>query len=151
MHGIKQRRYLRVSEKIMTNKIVSVIGNIAMFFVFNGICRYNACYFPKSLFKKYIIIKNEVVKRLLIGESVGRDKIVDYYDSNKLSIVGLMAYLTLGIANFLKLFLKIMIIFDYKGLGKLESIYVNVDNVFAALLVLYFILLFINDFIFWDK
>jgi hypothetical protein len=69
---------------IITNKTVGIIGNIVMFFLFNGICRYNSCYFPQSLCKKYIIIKNEVLKILLIGESVGRNKVVDFRDSNKL-------------------------------------------------------------------
>ena len=62
-----------------------------------------------------------------------------------------MAYLTFAPANFLKLLLEIMMVFDYKGTGELEKIYINVDNVFAALLILYFILFFIHDFIFWDK
>lgn len=129
----------------MMEKIILVICYILMFFVFNGmICRYNACYFPESLFKKYIIIKNQIVKTLLIGKAVGRNRIVDYHDENKLPVVGLISYVTFAPLNLLNSILKIMALFNYNGIANLKKIALNVENMLTALGLLYFIIFFIN-------
>ncbi|EKQ50983.1 MULTISPECIES: hypothetical protein [unclassified Clostridium] len=128
----------------MLNKIILIICDTFMFFLFNGICRYNACYFRESLFNKYIIIENAVIKTLLIGKGVGRNRFVADSDANKLPIIGLMSYVTLAPTNLLKLILEIMMIFNYKGITNLKEIYQKVDYIFGMFLCLYLILLFIN-------
>lgn len=79
-----------------------------------------------------VIIKNEVVKTLLIGEAVGRNRVVDYRDESKLSIVGLMAYVTFAPVNLINSILKIMIVFNYSGIANIEKISLNVENILTV-------------------
>jgi hypothetical protein len=56
-------------------------------------CRENACHFPESKSKKYIVIKNTVIAQILISDGVGRDLKVNSWDLNKMSVIGLILYI----------------------------------------------------------
>jgi len=71
---------------------------------------------PKSKCKNYIIIKNTIVAKILIAKVIGRDKIVNSWDFNKMSIVGLISYIVILPANVFYLVIRVMILFDYRGI-----------------------------------
>jgi magnesium-transporting ATPase (P-type) len=62
-------------------------------FIIFELCRENACHFPESKSKKYIVIKNTVIAKILISSGVGRDLKVNSWDFNKMSVVGLILYI----------------------------------------------------------
>ena len=107
---------MRYSEKDNEFKYVELI-----FLLFNCVCRYCSAYFSKSKCKKYINIRNNRVADILIAKSISRDKFVEKYDYNKISVIGIIFYIFLGIPNLCTLILGIMkeLILD----SKLEYLY----------------------------
>ena len=64
-----------------------------LFLVFNCVCRRCSAYFPKSKCKKYINITNNRVADILIAKAISRDKFVEKYDYNKMSVIGIIPYI----------------------------------------------------------
>lgn len=124
----------------MSSKIIMVIGNLCFFLLFNCVCRRCSAYFPKSKCKKYVNIRNNRVADILIAKAISRDKFVEKYDYNKMSVIGIISYIFVGIPNLCTLILGIM-----KGLildSKLEFLY------YCSLVILsisYMTFLFISE------
>jgi hypothetical protein len=128
----------------MVSKMTILVVNFVMFYMFNLICRYNACYFNKAKINKYIIIKNKIVAKILIGRAVGRDKIVKTCDLDKMSIVGLISYIIIFPINLFYLILKIIIVLNYNEFGNLSSLSNFIYFILAILTILNLIILLIN-------
>jgi hypothetical protein len=77
------------------NKTFMVLVYIGIFFLVNEMCRSFTCYFKELKFNKYIVIENKILARILISEYAEGNKKVKPCDRNKMSIVGLIAYITL--------------------------------------------------------
>ncbi|MDB2151508.1 hypothetical protein [Clostridium butyricum] len=124
----------------MSSKIIMVILYLYIFLLANCICRRCSAYFVKSKCKKYINIRNNRVADILIAKAVSRDKFVEKYDYNKMSVIGIISYIFVGIPNLCTLILGIM-----KGLildSKLEFLY------YCSLVILsisYMTFLFISE------
>ena len=128
----------------MLNKITIFVVNFVMFYMFNLICRYNACYFNKAKINKYIIIKNKIVAKILIGRAVGRDKVVKNCDLDKMSIVGVISYIIIFPINLVYLILKIIIVLNYNGFGNLSSLSNFIYFILAIGLILNLLILLLN-------
>jgi hypothetical protein len=73
-------------------------------------------YFPDSRSKKYIVIKNNAIATILIAGGVGRNFIVNSWDRNKMSVVGLISYIAILPIYLFYLVIKGMILFNYTGI-----------------------------------
>jgi hypothetical protein len=79
-------------------------------------CRWNSCYFPNSKSKKYIVIKNAIIAKILISSGVGRDLIVYSCDRNKMSVVGLLLYIIILPTDLFTLVIRTMILSNYRSI-----------------------------------
>jgi hypothetical protein len=76
-----------------------------------------SAYFPKSICKKYIVIKNTVIAKILISDGVGRDKVVSPQDRNKMSMIGLISYIVYFLICFFYLVIRVMMLsINYRGI-----------------------------------
>ena len=105
----------------MSSKIIMVILYLYIFLLANCICRRCSAYFVKSKCKKYINIRNNRVADILIAKAVSRDKFVEKYDYNKMSVIGIISYIFVGIPNLCTLILGIIKTFILDS--KLEYLY----------------------------
>ncbi|NRT72211.1 hypothetical protein [Clostridium beijerinckii] len=106
----------------MLDKIFGVFVYFFQFYAFNILCRFSAAYIPTTKYKKYIIIRNEIIANILIAKSIGRDRIVEYGDRNKMSIMGIISYIFISPVNILNLIINLVILFSYNGLGNLATL-----------------------------
>lgn len=92
-----------------------------LFLIFNCVCRSCSAHFSKSKCKKYVNIRNNRIADILIAKSISTNKFVEKYDYNKMSVIGIISYIFLGIPNLCTLILGIMkeLILD----SKLEYLY----------------------------
>ncbi|BCZ45502.1 hypothetical protein psyc5s11_15690 [Clostridium gelidum] len=95
----------------MLDKIIGCFSYILFFSIFHNICRTSSSYFYKNKCQKYIIIKNEVLARILIAAGISRNKFVDRHDLNKMSIIGLISYIIIEPINIYVLILNFMDLF----------------------------------------
>ena len=128
----------------MLEKILFCIFYIFWFVVFHGICRRSSSYLPGNKCQKYIVIKNELLAIILIAEGVSRDKDVNYYDLNKMSMVGLISYITLEPINLYVLIIRIMDLFEL-GNVHLGSIYNAIAYGALGILTFVFIIVIVVD------
>ena len=124
-----------------------LIGDIMIFCAINGICRYSAAYLPKIKCKKYIVIKNKTIQKILIPRRIGRDKFVDHWDYEKMSIVGLIAYIIITPVNILNFILQTLYAFNYKGIGNLKNLSYSIMCMLVILMIINMIAFTINI---WD-
>lgn len=124
-----------------------LLGNIMIFWAVNGICRYSAAYLPKIKCKKYIVIKNKTIEKLLIPRRIGRDKFVDPWDYEKMSIVGLIAYIIMTPVNILNFILQTLYAFNYKGIGNIRNLSYSIMAILVILMIINMIAFTINI---WD-
>ncbi|BCZ45505.1 hypothetical protein psyc5s11_15720 [Clostridium gelidum] len=80
----------------MLDKVLGCFGAIVLFCIFNEVCRSSSSYFYINRCPKYIIIKNEILARILIASGIARDKAVERHNLNKMSMVGLKCTLCKG-------------------------------------------------------
>lgn len=124
----------------MLNKVIMVIVHVFFFIIFNSVCRRCSAYFAKSKCKRYININNNKIADILVAKSISRDKFVKNYDYNKMSIIGIISYLFVGIPNLVTLILGITktLVIDIK----FEYLY---KRSFIILAISYMIFLIISE------
>ena len=83
----------------MLDKILGCIVTISSFCIFHEVCRSSSSYFYRNRCQKYIVIKNEILARILIASGIARDKAVDRHNLNKMSMVGLISYIIIEPIN----------------------------------------------------
>ena len=123
----------------MLDKILGCIVYVFMFGLIHYICRASSSYLPGNTFKKYRVIKNDLLSIILISERVSRNKVVGYHDLNKMSIVGLVSYITLEPINLYILIIRIMYYFKLGNIN-LDSIYNIIAYVVLAMLIFIFLI-----------
>ena len=101
----------RKGDSIVLGKIGASLCYLFLFGVFHDICRSSSSYFYRNKCQKYIIIKNEVLARILIASGIARDKAVDRHDLNKMSMVGLISYIIIEPINIYVLIINFMALF----------------------------------------
>jgi len=114
-------------------------------------CRYNSCYFPESKSQKYIVIKNNIIAKILIAGGVGRAPIVNLSDRNKMSVIGLISYIAVLPTSLFYIAIRAMILFNYRGLDKdfMDLLSVGSLGILCILSVLGVLILLIRLFL-WD-
>lgn len=125
-------------------KLRDFLFNVMMFLVFYEVCRWNTAYFPKLKFNKYIVIKNRIVAKILIPKAIGRDKVVDRCDYNKLPVIGLISLIIGMPINLLNLLISFMKLLNYNGINNLGNV------VFVILVILALINMFVAVINIWD-
>ena len=78
----------------MLEKIAYCFVCLILFGIIHNVCRTNSSYLPRNKCQKYITIKNDLLSLILIAERPSRGKVVGFHDLNKMSIVGLVSYIT---------------------------------------------------------
>lgn len=124
----------------MLDEIIGFIFSIGIFIMCNIICRMSSSYLPKSKCKKYIVIKNRMIARILISDGISRDKFVRHFDLNKMSIVGLISYIVIEPIN---LYILIISIMDNFRLGNMEILGITYGTAYEMLGILEFLFLII--------
>lgn len=123
----------------MLEKIVYCFVWLILFGVIHNVCRTNSSYLPRNKCQKYITIKNDLLSLILIAERPSRGKVVGLHDLNKMSIVGLVSYITLEPVNLYILTMHIMYYFKLGNIN-LDSTYNVIAYVVLAMLIFVFLI-----------
>ena len=123
----------------MLEKIAYCFVCLILFGIIHNVCRTNSSYLPRNKCQKYIIIKNDLLATILISETISANKTVGYHDLNKMSIVGLVSYITLEPINLYILIIRIMYYFKLVNIN-LDSIYNIIAYVVLAMLIFIFLI-----------
>jgi hypothetical protein len=130
---------------------VNIIINYFFYMLYFAIpvmfcCRTASVYSPDSKSQKYIVIKNTVIAKILISGGIGNDLIVNPWDRNKMSVVGLILYIVILPAYLFYMVIKGMILFNYRGVDSdfLNLLSDSAEGIMWILIILGILIIFIR-------
>lgn len=127
----------------MLDKILGCFVTIGLFCLIHNTCRMSSSYFYRNRCQKYIIIKNEILARILIASGIARDKAVDRHDLNKMSMIGLISYIIIEPINIYFSICNFMVFF--KGDLYFGGIYHKIALATLGLLTFIFMIVIVAD------